>query len=70
MSYAVYATLVTRVDVASSDVAIVVESTLQNMPVLKRQVSQLSGLNLLDMRTRGLSAPLHSASSAALEEVK
>ena len=61
VSYAVYATLVTRVDVASSDVAIVVESTLKNMPVLKRQVSQLSGLNLLDMRTRGLSAPLHSA---------
>ncbi len=70
MSYAVYATLVTRADVASADVSIVVESTLKNMKALKLQVSQLSELTLLNMGTRGLSAPLHSASSVALEEAK
>ncbi len=69
-SYAVYATLVTRADVAPADVSIIVESTLNNMTVLKRQVSQLSELTLLDMGTRGLSAPLHPASSVALAEAK
>ncbi len=68
VSYAVYATLVTRADVSSSDVAILVESTLKNMTALKGQVSQLSNLTLLDMGTKGLSAPLHPASSVALEE--
>ena len=68
-SYAVYATLVTRADVASADVAIVVESTLKNMTALKGQ-AQLSNLTLDDMGTRGLSAPLHSASSDALENAK
>lgn len=66
-SYAVYATLVTRADVSSAKVSVMVESTLKNMTALKTHVSQLANLNVLNMSTRGLSAPLHSASSLALE---
>lgn len=67
-SYAVYATLVTRADVPSSKVSVIVESTLKNLTALTDHVSQLSDLNVPNMSMRGLSAPLHSASSVALEE--
>jgi TRAP transporter TAXI family solute receptor len=67
-SYAVYATLVTRADVPSSLVTLVVESTLNSMTALKKRVSQLDDLKLSSIGTRGLSAPLHSASSAVLDK--
>ena len=67
-SYAVYATLVTRVDVAPIDVTMIVESTIKNMSALKRKVPQLSSLDLEDIGSRGLSAPLHPAASLALED--
>ena len=66
-SYAVYATLVTRADMDSSEVSILVESTLKNFEILKSQVSQLYSLELDNMATQGLSAPLHPASSLIFE---
>ncbi|AXI46631.1 hypothetical protein C1J03_11735 [Sulfitobacter sp. SK012] len=69
-TYAVYATLVTRADMASSEVAIVIESTLENLDSLKAQISQLSGLSWKNMATQGLSAPLHPASSVVLENIQ
>ena len=73
-TYAVTATLVTRSSVDTNLVETVVSRVLERLPRLALSAPVLAGLNVSNMRRRGLTAPLHpgakAAFKAALEKIR
>jgi len=64
-TYAVTATLVTREDMANDIVEALVSDTLASLPDLAVRTPLLAGLTPEEMRSRGLTAPLHPGAEAA-----
>lgn len=67
-SYAVYATLVTRADVAPAIVNAMVWTTLSRLELLSSVEPRLSGLTIDNMRTKGLTAPMHDEATLAIDQ--
>lgn len=67
-SYAVYATLVTRADVAPAIVNAMVSTTISRLEILSSEEPQLSGLTIENLRTKGLTAPMHDAATLAIDQ--
>jgi len=69
-SFAVIATVVTLADEDPDLVKALVSRTLEALPVLAQRAPVLAGLDATEMRTRGLTAPLHPAAAAAFAAAK
>ena len=67
MTVAVTATVVTRADVDSDIVAALVASTVENFAILGRKAPVLAGVDLAEMRSMGLTAPLHDGATSAFD---
>jgi TRAP transporter TAXI family solute receptor len=68
-SFALVATMVTRADTDDDIVKALVRSTLANLQLLGQNAPVLIHLDPVEMRTRGLAAPLHTGAQVAFDEV-
>ena len=69
ISYAVYSTIVTRVDVAPELVDTFVTRTLENLENMSTESEIFSGLTVESLRTNGLTAPLHPGAEQAFKAI-
>ncbi len=68
-SFALFATIVTRADTEDDIVKVLVKSTLAKLRLLGQNAQVLGHLDPVEMRTQGLTAPMHNGAKLAFDEV-